>query len=118
MANLQSRLKRRLQAGLPAPPKKQGSAGEFVRGCDEGATIRRFEGAVTAVGSDDEVGFGPRTVERPRAFHGANDIVTALHDDSGDMADARDVAQQLVVGFEEGMVEEVVDLNAREGESE
>jgi hypothetical protein len=41
------------------------------------------EGAVAAVGGDDEVGFGPLTVERPRAFHGANDVVTALHNHPG-----------------------------------
>ena len=56
---------------------------------------------MAAIRSDDEVGLGPRTVERPGAFHGADDVVTALHDDTGNVADARGVAQQLVVGFEE-----------------
>ena len=47
---------------------------------------------MAAVGSDDEFGFGPGAVEGPGAFHGANDVVTALHDHSGDVADARGVA--------------------------
>ena len=93
-------------------------AGEFVRRRDQGATVRRVESAVATVGGDDEVGFGPRTVKRPRAFHGADDVVTALHDYPGDAADARGIAQQLVVGFEETFVDEVVRLNAREGEGE
>ena len=63
-------------------------AGEFVGRRDQGATVRRVESAVAAVWGDDEVGFGPLTVERPRAFHGADDVVTALHDDPGDAADA------------------------------
>ena len=57
-------------------------------------------------------------MECPRAFHGADNVVTALNDYSGDVADARDVTQQLVFGCEESLVEEVVDLNAREGEGE
>ena len=73
---------------------------------------------MAAVGSDDEVGFGPRPVQRPRAFHGADDIVTALHDNTGDAADARGIAQQLVVGLEKTLVEEVMRLYAREGQRE
>ena len=73
---------------------------------------------MAAVWSDNEIGLGPRAVERPRALHGADDVVTALHDHPGDVADARGVAQQLVIGFEETLVDEVVDLNAREGEGE
>ena len=64
------------------------SAGEFVGRSDQGAAVGRVESAVAAIGSDDEVGFRPRTVERPRAFHGADDVVTALHDDPGDVPDA------------------------------
>src|SRR5258708_5203004 len=63
-------------------------AGESIRRRHQDAAVWRLERAVTAVGSDDEVGFWPRAVQRPRAFHGTDDIVTALHDHSGNVADA------------------------------
>ncbi len=77
---------------------------EFVGRRDQGATVRRIESAVAAVGRDDEVGLGPRTVQRPRAFHGADDIVTALHDHPGNVANPRGVAEQLVVGFKKPLL--------------
>src|ERR1039458_9868088 len=61
------------------------SAGESIRCGDQRASIRRVEGAVAAVGGDDEVGFGPSTVERPRAFHRADDVVPPLYDYSRDV---------------------------------
>ena len=70
---------------------------------------------MAAVGGDHEVGFGPHTVQCPRAFHGADNIVTALHDDTGDVANARCVAKQLIVGFKKALIGEVVSLNTREG---
>ena len=73
---------------------------------------------MATIWGDDEVGFGPSTVERPGAFHGTDDVVTALHDYPGDASDPRGIGQQLVVGFEKTLVEEVVGLNAREGEGE
>jgi hypothetical protein len=92
------------------------SAGEFVRRRDQGAAVRWVESAVAAIGSDNEVGFGPRTVERPGAFQRADDVVTALHDHPGDMAYACGVPQQLVVGFEKSLVDEVMGFYARKGE--
>ena len=99
-------------------PVTRSVAGQSVRRCYEGASVRWIKGAVAAVWSDDEIGLGPRTMERPRAFHGADNVVTALNNYSGEVADARDVTQELVFGFEEALIEEVVDLNAREGQGE
>src|SRR5712692_7508379 len=97
-----------LAAGAPDwPPRAERSPGEPVRRRHQGPAVRRIESAVAAVGRDDEVGFGPRAEEPPRAFHGADNIVTALHDHPGDVADARGVAQQLVVGFEKTVMDEV-----------
>ena len=73
---------------------------------------------MAAVGSDDEFGFGPGAVEGPGAFHGADDVVAALHDHAGDVADARGVTQQVIVGFEKAFVEKIVDFDAGEGEGE
>jgi hypothetical protein len=53
--------------------------GVLIGGCDQGAAVRWVGGAMAAIGGDDELGFGPCTVQRPGAFHGADDIVTALH---------------------------------------
>src|SRR6185437_5477648 len=50
------------------------------------------------------------------AFQGADDVVTALHDHPGDLAYACSVAQQLVVGFEKPVVDEVMGLYTRKGE--
>src|ERR1035438_9398696 len=92
--------------------------GRSFRRRHQGATVRRIESAVAAVGSDDQIGFGPRSMERPRALHGADHVVTALHDHPGNVADTRGVAEQLVIGFQETPIDEIVDLNAREGEGE
>jgi len=71
---------------------------------------------VATVVGDDEVGFGPRTVKRPRAFRGADDVITALYDYSGDAAVARCIAQQLIIDFDEALIEEAVGLNPCKGE--
>src|ERR1700681_110216 len=92
--------------------RERRSADEFVCRGDQGAAVRRVETAVAAIGSDDEVSFGPRTVERPGAFQRAHDVVAALHDHPGDVAYARGVPQQLVTGFQKSLVDEVVSLYA------
>src|SRR5512138_93840 len=53
------------QAGLlPIPGGAVGSEPrELVRGGHQGAAVGRLEGAVAAVGRDDEVGFGPGAVK-------------------------------------------------------
>ena len=70
------------------PPGERGAvsskAGEAVRRGDQRPAVRRFEGAVAGVGGHDEIGFGPRAVERPGTEDGADDVVAALDDDSGD----------------------------------
>src|ERR1700689_3086091 len=91
---------------------------ELIGRCHQGAAVRWIGGAMAAIGGDDELGFGPFTVQRPGAFHGADHIVTALHDDTGDVANPRGVAEQLVVRFQKALVGKVVGLNTREGESE
>ena len=71
-----------------AERRQKRSAREFVRRGDQGATVRWLESTVATVRSDDEFGFGPRPEERPRAFHGADDVVTSLHDHPWNVADA------------------------------
>jgi len=73
---------------------------------------------VAAIGSHNQLGFGPGAVEGPGAFHGTDDVVAALHDHAGDLTDARGVAQELVVGFKETFVDEAVRFGAGEGEGE
>src|SRR5580704_7488715 len=86
----------------PAPARRRlcgSTEGQFVRRRDEGAAVRWIESAVAAVGSDDQIGFGPLAVQRPGALHGTDEVVAALHDHRGNVANTRGVAQQLVVGF-------------------
>src|SRR3984957_9654308 len=73
---------------------------------------------MAAIGGDDKVGFGPCAVECPRAFHGANNIVTALHNDPGDVLNPRGAAEQLIVRFKKALVDKVVGLNTRERQGE
>ena len=87
----------RLLSETGIPPAKL--TREFIGCCDEGAAVRRLEAAVTAIGSDDKFGFGPCTMKRPCAFHGTDDIVTALHDHCRNLADPRSIAQQLIIRF-------------------
>ena len=67
------------------------------------------------VGHDAQVGFGPGFVQVPGALHRADDVVAALHDRRGQVADARHVVEQLRRGAQEAAVDEVVALDAREG---
>ena len=71
---------------------------------------------MSAVGSDDEIGFGPGAMQVPGAFHGTDNVVAALDDHSGDMANALRVAQELVVGFEKALMEKIMGLDAGEGQ--
>jgi len=52
---------------------------------------------VAAVGGDDQLGFVPGAVEGPGAFHGADDVVAALHDHAGDVAQAYNGRVQLSI---------------------
>ncbi len=59
---------------------------KFVSRRDESATVRWIEGTVAAIGCNDELGLGPRTMKRPGTLHGTDDIVTTLHDHSRNLA--------------------------------
>ena len=91
---------------------------KFIGGGNQGASVGGIKSAVATIWGDDEFGFGPGAMERPGAFHGADHVITALHDDAGNVADARSVAQELVIAVKESLVEKIVGLNAGEGESE
>jgi hypothetical protein len=109
-----------LYGDRPAEPRQATRSTKLRTSLSVAATRKRLFGgskALAAVWGDDEIGLGPRTVKRPRTPKGGDNIVTSLHDYPVHVADARDVAQQLVFGFEEALVEEVVDLNARNGQA-
>src|SRR5580765_1006333 len=83
---------------------------EFVSRRDECATVRWIEGVVPAIGCNNEVGLRPGTMKRPRTLHGANDIVTTLHDDSRNVANPRRIFEQLIIGPHETLVNEIMGL--------
>src|ERR1051325_1702141 len=60
----------------------------------------------------------PGAMELPGAHDRANNVVTTLHDDTRNSADTADVFDQIIVGWEEGVVHEVVAFDACEGEGE
>ena len=64
---------------------------------------------------DHQFRLRPGAVQGPGTAHRADHVIAALHDDAGNVADARHVAQQLVVDLEEAAIDEVVALDAREG---
>src|SRR3546814_2942155 len=70
--------------------------------------VARLERRMAGVLHDAQVGLGPGAVQIPRTTQRADHVVAALHDYGGNVADAIDVAQQLVVVREETAVDEVV----------
>ncbi|KAG1365999.1 hypothetical protein G6F61_013405 [Rhizopus arrhizus] len=74
---------------------------------DRGRLVR-----TVARGHHFQACFRPCLGQVPGAARWADDVVAALYDHAGQMADAVDIAQQLV-GFKEDAVTEVVRLDAR-----
>src|SRR5690348_9130191 len=73
-----------------------------------------FEGGVAGVGNYAQLGSRPGAVQVPGNLSWAEHVVAAVDDNRGDMADATDVLQQLVVRPHEPFVQEVVALDPRE----
>ena len=109
----------RLVSFYPSPTRQGGVClperlpCELVRRGHQCAAIWGIERAMPAIGRHDQLGLRPGAMQRPRALHGTDHVVTALHNHTGDVADARGVRQQLVVRFEESLVDEVVRLKSR-----
>src|SRR5205085_7135770 len=57
----------------------------------------------------------PGSMQVPGTRHRTDDVVTALNDHPGNVADLPNVLDQIIVGRKETVVHEVVALNAREG---
>ena len=76
--------------------------------------VATLEGGVTGVRHDAQVGFRPGAMQLPRGLHGTHDVVTSLHDDGGDVADAVDIVQELIFAAQEAAVDEIVTLDTRE----
>ena len=72
---------------------------------------------VSSIGHDDETCRRPGLVEIPRRPGGATDVVAALHDHAGDVAQAMRVVDQLALS-EKSLVREVVVFDARERQRE
>lgn len=89
----------------------------LVRGLEQVVHDAGLLGAVARVWDQHELGLRPLAVQRIRRRAGAHDIVAALHDGGGDVADLVHVflGQQRAVG-EPATVREVVRLDASEGE--
>src|SRR5262249_32070211 len=108
---------RGLQAGVRGAGLARGLAGEAVGGFDQVMPDTRLAHGVPGIGHDDETRRRPGLVEIPRRPGGATDVVAALNDHAGDVAQAMRVVDQLALG-EKSLVREVVVLDARERQRE
>ena len=68
--------------------------------------------------ADHQLRLRPGLVQVPRIGDRADHVVAPVHDHAGDVGDAVGIAQQLVVGIEEPLVDEVMVLDARESQRE
>src|SRR5690349_1066369 len=102
-------------SGPWADPAKVSRCREGVGGFDEVVKNARLADSVPGIRHDDETRRGPGLVQIPRRPRRARNVVAALHDDTGNVAQAMRVADQLTFG-EESLVREVVVLDAREGQ--
>jgi hypothetical protein len=87
--------------------------GEPVGRRDKGGSDTGLEGGVAGIGDDIELGPRPGAVQFPGGAQGADEVVAPLDDDPGDIGQVIGVAQELI-GLQEGPVDEVVTLDARQ----
>ena len=67
------------------------------------------------VGHHDQFRAGPGLVEFPGRAHGADEVIAPLDDDAGNAGEALGIPQELC-WLQEGLVDEVMTLDARQGE--
>lgn len=63
--------------------------------------VLRFEGGVAGSRADDQLGLGKGLVEIPGVLDGAHDVIATMDDDSGDVLDLGEIAQQLIFNLKE-----------------
>src|ERR1700674_5552224 len=68
------------------------------------------------VWDNSQFGFRPGTMKVPSTPHRTHHIVAALDDYAGNLPDLLDILDQIIVGWKETIVHEVVAFDAREGE--
>src|SRR6267143_6428535 len=73
---------------------------------------------MTRDGNYVQMGFRPGAMQVPGAHNRTNDIVPALNDDSGDLANPANILDQIIAGTEEGIVHEVVTFDPSESQCE
>jgi len=86
----------------------------LISGLNQSCGSGKLLGTMTSIGHELELGLGPDLVQVPGRGGGANDIVTTLNNGGGDVTDLVNVLQNVGIGLEETLVEEVVALNAGE----
>src|SRR5499426_4731870 len=65
------------------------------------------------VRNDYKLRLGPGPVKIPRAHHRADDVVPPLNDHGGNVANPVDIFEQVIVGLEKRIVNEVMRFDAR-----
>src|SRR6185436_4984281 len=72
---------------------------------------------MAGIRNDTQVSFRPRSVKFPRTHDRTHNVVTALNDDARYVPNLFDVINQVVVGFEEDIIYEVVTLDSCQSQS-
>ena len=70
-----------------------------------------FGCCVSCVSNDFEFRLRPRSMQIPGAHDGTHDVVTTMDDHAGNVSNAIDMFDQVVVSFKETVVHEVVTLD-------
>src|SRR5262249_15364966 len=91
-------------------------AGELARGAYQLVDDAGLRHGVAGVADDPQLCLRPRAPQVPGVLHRGYHVIATVHHDAGQMADALDPAQELVVALEETAVDEVVAFDAGESD--
>src|SRR6266702_1407720 len=86
---------------------------ELIRSFDESAQISRLHNRMTGIWRYMYFCLRPGTMQVPGTGHRADHVISSLNDHPRNMTDLADVFDQIVFGWKETIVHEVVTFNAR-----
>ncbi len=94
------------------------TAAVSIGGKHEFVDVTRLERRMPGIRNHAKVRFGPCPMQIPGAGRGAHDVVAPLHDGRRNVADARDIVEQLRFAAQKAAIDEVMRFDSRNGEGE
>src|ERR1041384_7900323 len=85
-----------------------------VGGADECVPNSRLGGCVSRVGNNVQLRVGPCAMQVPGIHQRTDNVVTSMNDYRRNVTNAIDILDQVIVSFEEAVVDKVVTLDSRE----